>query len=78
MTAQTIPQIRYAFTISPVDDAAGGGYLIEFPGFPGCVSDGASIEEAIRNGAGKLALLLSAPVTPPVPESAAGSASPAL
>ena len=28
----------------------GGGYLIEFPDLPGCMSDGATIEEAITNG----------------------------
>ena len=28
----------------------GGGYLIEFPDLPGCMSDGNTIEEAIENG----------------------------
>lgn len=28
----------------------GGGYLIEFPDLPGCMSDGETIEEAIENG----------------------------
>ena len=28
----------------------GGGYLIGFPDLPGCMSDGATIEEAITNG----------------------------
>ena len=28
----------------------GGGYLIEFPDLPGCMSDGETLEEAIENG----------------------------
>jgi len=28
----------------------GGGYLIEFPDLPGCMSDGEAIEEAIMGG----------------------------
>ena len=29
----------------------GGGYLIEFPDLPGCMSDGETIAEALANGA---------------------------
>lgn len=32
----------------------GGGYLIEFANLPGCMSDGATIEEAITNGVGAM------------------------
>jgi antitoxin HicB len=28
----------------------GGGYLVEFPDIPGCMSDGETIEEAVANG----------------------------
>lgn len=28
----------------------GGGYFIEFPDLPGCMSDGRTIDEAIENG----------------------------
>jgi antitoxin HicB len=28
----------------------GGGYLVEFPDLPGCMSDGETVEEAIANG----------------------------
>ena len=28
----------------------GGGYLIEFPDLPGCISGGETIEETIENG----------------------------
>jgi antitoxin HicB len=30
----------YRFTIRPLTEEEGGGYLIEFPDLPGCVSDG--------------------------------------
>jgi antitoxin HicB len=38
------------FEIRPLSDVEGGGYLVEFPDFPGCVSDGETPEEAIREG----------------------------
>ncbi|MGN7613142.1 type II toxin-antitoxin system HicB family antitoxin [Magnetococcales bacterium HHB-1] len=40
----------YPFTVRPLSDEDGGGYLIEFPDLPGCISDGETIEEAIANG----------------------------
>jgi len=40
----------YPFTIRPLSEEEGGGYLIEFPDVPGCISDGETPEEAIRNG----------------------------
>lgn len=40
----------YPFTISILSTEEGGGYLIEFPDLPGCISDGDTIEEAIANG----------------------------
>ena len=45
-----IPDVPYRFTIRPLPEDEGGGYLIEFPDLPGCMSDGATIEEAITNG----------------------------
>ena len=36
--------------LRPLTEAEGGGYLIEFPDLPGCMSDGDTIEEAIANG----------------------------
>lgn len=38
------------FEIMPLSDEDGGGYLIEFPDFPGCIADGDSPEEAVREG----------------------------
>lgn len=40
----------YPFSIRPLDQADGGGFLIEFPDLPGCISDGATPEEALGNG----------------------------
>lgn len=40
----------YPFTIQPLSPEDGGGYLIEFPDLPGCISDGETVEEAIENG----------------------------
>lgn len=44
-------KLDYPFTIRPLGDEDGGGYLIEFPDLPGCMSDGETIEEAVANGA---------------------------
>jgi antitoxin HicB len=38
------------FEIKPLSESDGGGYLIEFPDFPGCMADGATPEEAILEG----------------------------
>lgn len=42
--------LQYPFTISILSTEEGGGYLIEFPDLPGCISDGDTIDEAISNG----------------------------
>jgi antitoxin HicB len=41
---------EYRFTVRPLTEDEGGGYLIEFPDLPGCMSDGETIEDAIANG----------------------------
>ncbi len=41
---------KYPFTIRPLSNADGGGFLIEYPDLPGCHSDGETPEEAIANG----------------------------
>lgn len=41
---------HYQFTVRPLSEAEGGGYLVEYPEIPGCMSDGETIEEAITNG----------------------------
>ena len=40
----------YQFTVRPLSADEGGGYLVEYPDIPGCMSDGETIEEAIANG----------------------------
>jgi antitoxin HicB len=46
--AEKIPE--YPFIIRHLVKNEGGGYSIEFPDLPGCMSDGENIDEAIRNG----------------------------
>jgi antitoxin HicB len=41
---------QYRFTVRPMTAEEGAGYLIEFPDVPLCMSDGATVEEAIVNG----------------------------
>lgn len=40
----------YQFTVRPLSKEEGGGYLVEYPDIPGCMSDGETIEEAIASG----------------------------
>ena len=46
MTAGLLPR----FELRPLSADEGGGYLIEFPDHPGCIADGNTPEEAIREG----------------------------
>jgi antitoxin HicB len=38
------------FEIRPLSEEDGGGYLIAFPDYPGCMADGETPEEAIAEG----------------------------
>ena len=40
----------YQFQIRRLSKEDGGGFLIEYPDVPGCMSDGETAEEAIKNG----------------------------
>lgn len=40
----------YPFSVRPLAAQEGGGYLIEFPDLPGCISDGETVDEAVSNG----------------------------
>ena len=42
------------FEMRPLGQEEGGGYLIEFPEYPGCVADGETPEEAMVEGADAL------------------------
>ena len=41
---------KYPFTIRELTPDDGGGFLIEFPDLPGCMSDGETVDEAIVSG----------------------------
>lgn len=41
---------NYSFKVEPLKKEDGGGFVITFPDLPGCMSDGATYEEAIENG----------------------------
>lgn len=41
---------HYPFEIRPLTEDDGGGFLITFPDLPGCMADGETPEEAIREG----------------------------
>ena len=40
----------YPFEVRPLSAEEGGGYLVSFPDFAECISDGESVDEAIENG----------------------------
>src|ERR1700683_4895964 len=51
MTARESRNLEnYRITVRPLSKAEGGGFLVEYPEIPGCMSDGETIEEAIANG----------------------------
>jgi antitoxin HicB len=40
---------QYPFTVRPLTADEGGGYRVEFPDVPLCMTDGETVEEAIAN-----------------------------
>jgi antitoxin HicB len=40
----------YPFEVRPLSIEEGGGYLVSFPDFAECISDGETVEEALANG----------------------------
>lgn len=50
----------YPFEIRPLTAAEGGGFLISYPDFSECISDGETIDEAITNGHDALASTITA------------------
>ena len=50
----------YPFEVRPLADEDGGGYLISFPDFAECISDGETVEDALVNGRDALKATLAA------------------
>lgn len=50
----------YPFVLRHLSAEDGGGYFIEFSDLPGCMSDGKTIEEAIKNGQDAVACWMAA------------------
>ena len=44
----SVKQFDYPFIARPLSEDDGGGYLVEFPDLPGCVADGETIEDALK------------------------------
>ena len=65
----------YPFTIRPLSEADGGGFSIEYPDLPGCLSDGDTPEQALEHGrdAVKAYLLSCAKHGDPIPKPSAAS-----
>ncbi len=51
---------KYPFEVRPLAPEEGGGYLVTFPDIPGCMSDGETPEEALKNGLDALKATLEA------------------
>lgn len=43
-------RIDYPFEVRPLSAEEGGGFLISYPDFSDCISDGETVEEALTNG----------------------------
>ena len=65
---------RYPFEIRPLSDEDGGGFLISFPDFSECISDGDAVDEAVANGLDALKETIAAleSMGLPVPEPGSG------
>lgn len=63
----------YPFEIRPLTTAEGGGFLVSYPDFSECISDGETVEEAIANGrdalTGTIAALEAKGLAVPAPNS---------
>lgn len=50
----------YPFEIRPLSPEEGGGFLISYPDFSECISDGETVEQTIANGRDALAATIAA------------------
>ena len=53
-------RIDYPFEIRPLSAEEGGGFLISYPDFSDCLSDGEIVEEALANGVDALKSMIAA------------------
>ncbi len=67
-------RIDYPFEVRPLSAEEGGGFLISYPDFSDCISDGDTIEEALVNGKDALKATIAALKAKemPVPQPNAG------
>ncbi len=42
--------LKYPLTIKPLSEEEGGGYQVEYLDLPGCMADGETVEEALKEG----------------------------
>lgn len=63
----------YPFEVRPLSAEEGGGYLISFPDFAECISDGETVDEAIENGRDALKATIAALKAKKLPVPAANS-----
>ena len=53
-------RIDYPFEVRPLSADEGGGFLISYPDFVECISDGETVEDALLNGADALKATIAA------------------
>jgi antitoxin HicB len=63
----------YPFEVRPLSLEEGGGFLISFPDFAECISDGETVDEAIENGRDALKSTIAALKAKKLPVPAANS-----
>jgi antitoxin HicB len=64
---------EYPFEIRPLTPEEGGGFLISYPDFSDCISDGETVEEALANGKDALKSTMAALKSKGLPIPAANS-----
>lgn len=63
----------YPFEIRPLSEEEGGGFLISYPDFAECISDGETVEAALKNGQEALEATIAALKSKAMPVPAANS-----
>jgi antitoxin HicB len=46
--------MNYPFEVRPLTEEEGGGWLVSFPDLPGCIADGDTVEQALKQAEGAL------------------------